>query len=170
MNRKHKKVEFKFDERTSEKLDPAESMILGKPATEVNSMRIELMKRRTQVLNSVEMMGIICAAISGNPNKPVVRQVIEYVAKTQDELASLRARLDKIENDMRQAAGELMIDLPEPGTDLFKLLLANRVLMTRAEQAEADADRLAEELKLEQNPGCKCAALAAHEKLKDGTR
>lgn len=44
------------------------------------------------------------------------------------ELARLREQLATYEADMRAASGELVVPLPEPGTDMAKVIQANRVL------------------------------------------
>ena len=46
------------------------------------------------------------------------------------------AKLSKHEKDLADAAGELLIDIPAPGTDTAKLLHANRMLHYERERLQ----------------------------------
>lgn len=54
------------------------------------------------------------------------------------------------------------VDIPKPDNAQAE----NAALRARLKESEKDADALAEELRLEQNPGYTCAALANHEARK----
>lgn len=60
--------------------------------------------------------------------------------KDAEVLADLE-RLAKMEEDIVEAAGNLMVDVPEPGTDAARLMIVNRLL-------KAENERLASHLKL----------------------
>lgn len=53
----------------------------------------------------------------------------------QEELAKIKANFDRYLADLEAAAGELKIPVPEPGSDLAKLLAANVLLRRRVAQA-----------------------------------
>lgn len=68
-------------------------------------------------------------------------QELDGVREERDELfstcASLRDELDKMREDLRFAAGDLLMALPEPGTDAARLVQANRLMRARAEERQA---------------------------------
>ena len=45
-----------------------------------------------------------------------------------DELTALRARVAELEGDLELAAGELLVDIPAPGTDMARMLAANSIM------------------------------------------
>lgn len=53
-------------------------------------------------------------------------------------LEDLRTDLDVRDQDMREAAGELMVPLPEPGSDLGKVVSANSILRQQRDRLEDD--------------------------------
>lgn len=77
----------------------------------------------------------------------------DLACETRDSLATLRnadavtiADLERqvaaYRQDMKDAAGELRIELPEPGTLISKMLIANVLLKGQLRDAQADATRL----------------------------
>ncbi len=73
---------------------------------------------RTNEINHDNRQAIICAA-----------------AERQD------AELEQREADLAAAAGELLLPIPEPGTDMARLMSANRLLRSELDQARLDARR-----------------------------
>jgi hypothetical protein len=67
-----------------------------------------------------------------------------HEARRDAEVADLRARLARAEEELARhradteaAAGELLVPMPESGTDAARMLIANRLLKRRAERAES---------------------------------
>ena len=58
---------------------------------------------------------------------------------SQETVEALRAELAEARRDVEQAAGELIVAMPEPGTDMARVMLANA--MMRRERDEARRDR-----------------------------
>ena len=52
----------------------------------------------------------------------------QCVAELLDALVAERAEVERHCQDLRHAAGELLVPLPEPGTDVARLLRANRLM------------------------------------------
>lgn len=76
-------------------------------------------------LDAVRMMAEIARAAGFDPNDPSVEPPA-IVARVEN----MRAERDTLRADLAAAAGELMVPIPEPGTDASRMLLAN-VLMRR---------------------------------------
>jgi hypothetical protein len=80
----------------------------------------------------------------------VWRDVNKERCSLRAEVARLKAELASVRSDMEAAAGELLVPIPAPGTDVAKLLHANVMmrkyripeLRGRAEIAERERDRL----------------------------
>lgn len=53
----------------------------------------------------------------------------------------LRRRLEEHENDVRLATSDLMVPIPEPGTDMARLLIANRIMRRRRAEVEEALQR-----------------------------
>ena len=73
---------------------------------------------------------------------------VDEVLAANEELEIVRAERDVLAEDLRLAAGDLPIALPEPGTDAARLVVANRLLRrerdTYAEQLAGTLALLAE--------------------------
>jgi hypothetical protein len=65
----------------------------------------------------------------------------------------IQTELDVLAEDLRQAAGDLPIALPEPGTDAARLVLANRIMRRERDEAQAEVGRLREVLELAHREG-----------------
>jgi hypothetical protein len=61
------------------------------------------------------------------------RELFVALHEAQATVAGLR-------EDVRIAAGECLVPVPEPGTDMARLLIANRLLKQRAEAAERELE------------------------------
>jgi len=70
-------------------------------------------------------------------DEQVVRQALEHLSPFPPEhiVKSMRAwlpealaELDELRADLKDAAGELLVPIPDPGTYMAKLMLANRLL------------------------------------------
>jgi hypothetical protein len=59
----------------------------------------------------------------------------------------LSARVQELEADIKAASGAFAMPMPQPGTDMAKMMISNRLLARRAEKAETDRDQLREALK-----------------------
>jgi hypothetical protein len=56
-------------------------------------------------------------------------------------IRQLKSQVARYDADMKEAAGELLIPIPEPGTDAAKLLAANRLLRGERDRARAEMNR-----------------------------
>ncbi len=59
--------------------------------------------------------------------------------------AAALTRVAELEADIKAASGAFAMPMPQPGTDMAKMMISNRLLVRRAEKAETDRDRLATE-------------------------
>lgn len=66
---------------------------------------------------------------------PEVAQLRSEVARLTRELEEARTELAARDSDMATAAGAFTVPLPEPGTDMARLLIANRLLRRELEEA-----------------------------------
>lgn len=60
----------------------------------------------------------------------------------EEELVRLKANFDCYFADLEAAAGELKIPVPEPGTDMARLLAANVLLKSRLEAVQKENTNL----------------------------
>ena len=74
--------------------------------------------------------GYACGSVAGGEPLAVVGNIGDLVAE-----------VERLRQDRKDAAGELMVELPEPRTDAAKMLAANRLL-------RAERERLREALEL----------------------
>lgn len=58
------------------------------------------------------------------------------------EVARLRANVEQYEADARDAAGELLVAIPTPGTDAAKVMVASRIMRGQRDAARAEVARL----------------------------
>jgi AraC-like DNA-binding protein len=93
----------------------------------------------------------------------------EFRAPLRAELSECRAQLDKARADVVSASGELLVEVPEPGTDMSRVMIAN-ALMRRERNLFRDASEAAElrvvELRAQiesKNAALKCAHEALNE-------
>ncbi len=61
-----------------------------------------------------------------------------------DELAEMHAELAEARRDIEMAAGELMVAMPQPGTDMARVMLANAMMRRERDEARRERDRLRE--------------------------
>lgn len=61
---------------------------------------------------------------------------VESFQATGSVYERLVGRLTTLEKDLEAAAGDLAVPLPEPGTDVARLLMANRLLRNRVSELE----------------------------------
>ena len=54
------------------------------------------------------------------------------------EVAALRAAIAQYEADARDAAGELLVPIPTPGTDAAKVMVASRIMRGQRDEARAE--------------------------------
>lgn len=69
----------------------------------------------------------------------------DHYYKLLNENKALKAKLEDLEQlvqDKKDAAGELLIEVPEPGTPMSKLMIANSLLRQRAGLAEHKVYRI----------------------------
>jgi hypothetical protein len=61
------------------------------------------------------------------------------------QLKALRAELGEARRDVELAAGELLVAMPEPGTDMARVMIANSIMRRERDalRAELDAARRA---------------------------
>jgi len=86
---------------------------------------------RTHHACALAMLNALRGATASTPTSDLDALVAQYGPLTeQPVLDALRTRLAQMETDIRDAAGELRVEMPEPGTPMAKLLSAN-VLMRR---------------------------------------
>jgi len=62
--------------------------------------------------------------------------------KALNDITKLTTALDVIKADYTRAAGELLVSIPEPGTDAFRLLLANGLLNAKISVLTESAAKL----------------------------
>lgn len=55
---------------------------------------------------------------------------------TDETIERLTAERDAYKADVEAAAGELLVDVPPPGSDMARLLIANRLMSRRLEVAQ----------------------------------
>jgi chromosome segregation ATPase len=67
----------------------------------------------------------------------------EFRAPLRAELSECRAQLEKARGDVVAASGELLVEVPEPGTDMARVMIAN-ALMRRERNLFRDASEAAE--------------------------
>jgi hypothetical protein len=72
--------------------------------------------------------------------KAVIEAVIEDMRR---ELSECRAQLEKARGDVVAASGELLVEVPKPGTDMARVMIAN-ALMRRERNLFRDASEAAE--------------------------
>lgn len=60
-----------------------------------------------------------------------------------NHIAKLEAKLKMYRKDYEIAAGECLVDVPEPGTDMARLLVANRIMKTRIQELEKQIEDMA---------------------------
>jgi len=97
-------------------------------------------------------------AIPGDVKENILKKITELDAITAEQIINydrnyivfLEERVEQFEQDQRDAAGELLIEVPEPGTDLAKVMIGNAILRNRVRKLEDSngglIDRLAEKL------------------------
>jgi len=79
----------------------------------------------------------------------------------------LLARLKEHEKDLADASGMLMVDLPEPGTKIAKLLRANRLLITEKDKAKVQIREQKEQIiKLTEKEQILCKKIRTLEDLR----
>lgn len=78
------------------------------------------------------------------PNQPCLSCQLhaanDRVAQLETQVSILQAELAKHEQDLADAASELMVPVPEPNTLVASLVRANRIL--RSEKANAISGRM----------------------------
>ena len=72
----------------------------------------------------------------------------------RDEVVALREALAVFRKDHEDAAGELLLPLPEPGSDISKMFRVRRHLLDRIEALEADNRELRAALSPDAGPTC----------------
>ena len=65
----------------------------------------------------------------------VFKPEYDAVVKQRDEL---NAELAQYNQDMKDAAGELLVEMPRPGTDMAKVMIANRLLRNERDAFRAE--------------------------------
>lgn len=73
-------------------------------------------------------------------------EVVAHRDKLQEERDTLTARVAELEGDLEAAAGELMVDIPKPGTDEAKMLSGNVILRGERDRLNSQVDDLKAEL------------------------
>lgn len=63
-----------------------------------------------------------------------------------DALTAYRAEVQALRKDMEDAAGELLIEIPEPGSVASKMLMANVLMRRERDTLRSEVQRLTEEL------------------------
>ena len=58
-----------------------------------------------------------------------------------DRIAALESQLAEARADVVAAAGELMVPIPEPGTDMSKVMIANALMRRERDKARAEVER-----------------------------
>lgn len=69
----------------------------------------------------------------------------DEAAALRAQVATLQAERDVLAADVAKAAGELLIEIPEPGSLTAQLLLANVAMRRERDAARADVERLTKE-------------------------
>lgn len=83
---------------------------------------------------------------------------VEHIRALEAELAEARrglgdlreasalqkAELDEAQRDVAKAAGELLVEMPEPGTDMARVMIANSMMRRERDEARAALTELIE--------------------------
>lgn len=77
--------------------------------------------------------------LSGHRAPLDVANAINALTAERDRL---RAERDKYAEDLRLAAGDLPMALPQPGTDMARLMIANRLLKRERDEVRAEVGQL----------------------------
>lgn len=98
-----------------------------------------------------EVLGFLQAAGCGEPGRPntlwaMTQEIIARATAAEEQAKALKA-------DLAAAAGELLVPIPMPGTDMARLLLANVLLRRERDELRKENARLKEAILL---LGCDC--------------
>lgn len=74
---------------------------------------------------------------SGESYADLIERAAYSAAEEMRRLKEKAEAAHSLESDVRDAAGELLVPMPEPGTDAAKMLLANRMLARERDEARA---------------------------------
>jgi hypothetical protein len=72
-------------------------------------------------------------------------EVLDAYDDARAEVARLRTEVELHREDLRVAAGECLVALPEPGSDMARMMRANRLLRVEGERLTRERDDLADE-------------------------
>lgn len=62
------------------------------------------------------------------------------------DLVKMERELNEARADVVEAAGELMTEIPAPGTDAARVMIANRIMRSARDRAEAERDQMQQKL------------------------
>jgi len=85
-----------------------------------------------------------CSCCNGEMDKSFIGEHynwIDCINNLKEELSRQRQENAVIKKDVEMAAGELLVSIPEPGTDMFRLLVANNYIHVKLQLLEAELEK-----------------------------